>query len=70
MRILSGIKFRRAEIIIFEPNKTNVAAIPMPMAFTTVVETASVGQSPKTKANVGLSMVIPFLNSCHKFLIV
>ena len=68
-RILAGIKLRKPEIIILEKTNTNVAAIPIPKALNNEVDTAKVGHKPKINPNVGLSIVMPLVNSLIKLFI-
>jgi len=50
---------------------TNTKAVPadIPIAFSTDVVTARVGQRPSTRPNVGLSRVIPLMNSLKGFIL-
>ena len=54
----SGISLRRRETRPFEQTSTNVAARPMPSAFSRLVVTASVGQRPSTSLKIGLFLKI------------
>ena len=59
----SGMILRIAEMAIFEQIRTIVAAIPIPIPFTTEVEVASVGQVPRTSLRTGFSLRKPFVSS-------
>ena len=59
---------RSAETSPFEHTSTNDAARPMPSAFSSDVVTASVGQSPSTRRNVGLFLKIPDQHASHVFM--
>jgi len=64
-----GMIDRTMDIIMPEPTSTNVAASPIPMPLTTVVETASVGQRPKARRKTGFSFQIPFMSSLERLII-
>jgi hypothetical protein len=55
------------EMTMFEPSRTKVAAIPIPMPFLAIVVTASVGHVPKTSLNTGFSLKKPFVNVSNAF---
>ncbi len=63
MRTFSGIKFFRSETNIFEPRRTKITPAPIPREFTTLVDTPSAGQSPRSTTKMGFSFMIPFVNS-------
>ena len=46
---------------MLEHSSTTVAAAPMPKAFDTWVETASVGQVPSTRTSTGFSLMMPLV---------
>ena len=60
---MSGITFLRALITAFEPIRTKVAAIPIPIALEAAVVTAKVGQVPRIRHRTGFSLTIPFVSS-------
>lgn len=53
---------RSNETSAFEHTSTNVAANPIPRAFSTLVVTASVGHIPNIKRNIGLLRNTPSSN--------
>ncbi len=63
IRVIGGICFLSADTMTFDPTRTNKVAPAIPIAFSTDVVTASVGHSPSTRANTGLSFTIPLKNS-------
>ncbi len=58
---LSGIMFLKIETTIFDITRTNVVANPIPRPLIAVVVTPSVGQSPRSRTNTGLSLIKPFV---------
>ena len=67
--IFSGVTFLRADIMIFEPTRTNVAARPIPIPLKTARLVAKVGHIPRSIRNVGFSLIIPLLNSDLKLIL-
>ena len=63
-----GMTLRSADTSPFEQTRTNVAANPMPIAFSNDVVTASVGHKPSTNRNVGLFLNMPYQNANHVFM--
>jgi hypothetical protein len=45
----------------FDPIRTNVVAIPIPIPFNAEVEVARVGQVPSTNTRMGFSLKKPFV---------
>ena len=64
IRTFAGITFRSKETRMLEHNRTNVVATPIPMPFSTVLVTASMGHNPRTSRNGGISSQSPLVNSC------
>ena len=58
-----GIMFLNAETKIFEHNRTNVVARPIPIPFSMVVVTPNTGHRPSTSRNGGISAHSPLVNS-------
>ncbi len=63
IRTLAGMRFRTDDITTFEQISTNVAASPMPSAFSSDVVTARVGHIPRTNLKMGFSFHSPFISS-------
>jgi hypothetical protein len=68
IRIFSGVTLLRADIITFEPTRTNVAARPIPIALETARLVAKVGHMPRSSLKVGFSLIIPLVNSDLKLI--
>jgi hypothetical protein len=59
----SGMKFFSMETIMFEPRRTKITPAPIPMLFTTLVETPKAGHNPRSTTNTGFSLKNPLVIS-------
>ena len=58
---MSGISGATADITIFERISTTIVARPIPIPLIAEVVVPRVGHIPKTRTNVGFSLIIPFV---------
>ena len=70
IRTLSGIRFFRREITIFEQMSTAVVARPIDIPLMAEVVVASVGHIPSTRAKVGFSRRMPLVSVFNALFIV
>lgn len=69
IRTVSGIRFLRQAITIFDKISTNVVAKPIPNPLNAEVVTPKVGHIPNKSTNVGFSFNIPLVNIFLLFII-